>query len=84
MRYHPEPWSPVTLDPFRLLCAREKIPLVDAWLVPCAFPDHHYGLLAEMDGSKSIAELALRAEKLCPDLVFTPWLQHLAARGMFA
>ena len=84
VRYHPEPISPCELDPFRLLCAREKIPLVDAWLVSCAFPDHHYELLAEMDGSKSIAELALRAEKLCPDLVFMPWLQHLAGRGMFA
>lgn len=84
VRYHPEPLSPCELDPFRLLCAREKIPLVDAWLVSCAFPPQHYDLLAEMDGSKSIEELALRAEKLCPDLVFKPWLQHLAGRGMFS
>lgn len=84
VRYHPEPLSPLELDPFRLLCAREKIPLVDAWLVPCAFPDHHYDLLAEMDGSRSIDELASRAKELCPDLVFMPWLRHLAGRGMFA
>jgi len=82
--YYPEPLSPCELDPFRLLCAREKIPLVDAWLASCAFPSHHYDLLAEMDGSKSIGELALRAEKLCPELVFKPWLQHLAGRGMFS
>lgn len=71
------------LDAFRLLCARECLPLVDAWHKPCAFPTAHYQVLAAMDGSRSLAELAALSKKQCPELAFAPWLRHLAWRGMF-
>lgn len=72
------------LDAFRLLCAREGLPLVDAWHKPCAFPPAHYRVLAAMDGSRSRAELAAFSKNHCPELAFEPWLRHLAWRGMFA
>jgi SAM-dependent methyltransferase len=72
------------LDAFRLLCAQRELPLVDAWHVPCRFPEAHYQLLAVMDGSRSRDELAVFSKEKCPELAFKPWLQHLAARGMFA
>ena len=72
------------LDAFRLLCAREGLPLVDAWHKPCAFPEKHYAVLAAMDGSCSRAELAAFSKSHCPELAFEPWLRHLAWRGMFA
>lgn len=74
------PW----LDAFRLLCARESLPLVDAWHRPCAFPAAHYQVLAAMDGSLSQRELALIAQARCPELDFDPWLKHLAGRGFFS
>ena len=71
------------LDPFRLLCARERIPLVDAWHVPCLFSEKIWPLLAELDGTKTEAELAVIARRHCPDLAFPMWLKHLEERGMF-
>ena len=71
------------LDAFRLLCARERIPLVDAWHSPCVFSDRTYSLLGEMDGTKSVEDLAAISEKQCPDLAFHVWLGHLAGRGLF-
>lgn len=84
LRYDPEPPAFPKLDAFRLLCAREELPLVDAWHKPCAFPTGHYQVLAAMDGSRSIAELAAFSKSRCPELAFDPWLRHLAGRGMFA
>ncbi len=72
------------LNAFRLLCARECLPLVDCWHQPCALPEAHYQVLVAMDGSLSRAELAAVSEKKCPELAFEPWLRHLAERGMFA
>lgn len=72
------------LDAFRLLCAEERLPLVDAWHQPCAFPETHYQVLAAMDGSRNLAELAAFSKEHCPELAFDPWLHHLAARGFFA
>ena len=72
------------LDAFRLICAREGLPLVDAWHQPCAFPVAHYSVLAAMDGSRSVADLAEFSKSQCPELAFDPWLRHLAYRGMFA
>lgn len=72
------------LDAFRLLCARNQLPLVDAWHVPCRFPDAHYPVLAAMDGTRHFDDLAALSKTKCPELAFTPWLRHLAARGMFA
>lgn len=84
VRFDPSPGARPCLDAFRLLCAREKIPLVDVWHLPCLFPDAHYELLAAMDGSRSLEALAALSKRICPDLDFEPWLAHLAARGMFA
>ncbi|RYD35425.1 MAG: methyltransferase domain-containing protein [Verrucomicrobiaceae bacterium] len=84
LRYEPAPPDFPKLDAFRLLCAREQLPLVDAWHKPCAFPQEHYQVLAAMDGSRSIAELAEFSKSHCPELAFDPWLRHLAERGMFA
>ena len=72
------------LNAFRLLCAREGLPLVDAWHMPCLFPENHYAVLAAMDGSRSLTDLAVFSQKHCPELAFEPWLRHLAGRGMFA
>jgi hypothetical protein len=36
-----------------------------------------------MDGSHSVADLAALAATHCPELAFTPWLNHLAGRGFF-
>ena len=71
------------LDPFRLYCARHRLPLVDAWHVPCSFPEHHWPLLELIDGTRAIPTLQTAAKELCPDLNFDPWLAHLAARGLF-
>lgn len=84
VRFDPVPPSFPVLDPFRLLCARENLPLVDAWHIPCAFPHGHYSVLAEMDGTNSQVELSGISRRLCPDLAFEPWLRHLAGRGMFS
>jgi SAM-dependent methyltransferase len=84
LRYDPEPPAFPKLDAFRLLCARECLPLVDAWHKPCAFPAGHYQVLAAMDGSRSAGELAEFSRSRCPELAFGPWLRHLAWRGMFA
>jgi SAM-dependent methyltransferase len=84
VRYDPHPPEFPALDRFRLLCARDGLPLVDAWHKPCAFPPTHYQVLAAMDGSRTRAELAAFSKTHCPDLAFEPWLRHLAWRGMFA
>lgn len=72
------------LNPFRLLCARERLPLVDAWHAPCLFSEMVWPLLAEIDGTKSVEELAAISQRLCPDLAFELWLRYLAERGMLA
>lgn len=82
--FDPEPPEFPRLDAFRLLCAREQLPLVDAWHKPCTFPQPHDQVLAAMDGSRSRTELAAFSKALCPELAFDPWLRHLARRGMFA
>lgn len=72
------------LDPLRLLCARRGLPIVDVWHVPCDFPARHFEVLALMDGSRTVRELAGFASRHCPELAFTPWLSHLAGRGFFS
>lgn len=68
------------MDEFRLACARRKLPVVDASHMPCAFPDAHYDLLAQMDGTRTLEELKKIAS---PELAFDPWIQHLTERGFF-
>jgi hypothetical protein len=82
--YDPEPPLRPTLDRFRLECARRGLPLVDIRHRPCAFPARHYGVLAQMDGSRDQAALEAYARGYCPELDFKPWLRHLAGRGLFA
>lgn len=82
--YDPSPPEYPKLDDFRLLCAREALPLVDAWHRPCLFPQAHYQVLTAMDGSRSVVDLAFLANQWCPELALEPWLRHLAWRGMFA
>lgn len=84
LRFNPEPPEKPMLDPFRLECARRKLPLVDAWHRPCSFPERHYEVLARMDGGQDQQALAHFAASHSPDLDFNPWLRHLASRGMFA
>lgn len=83
LHYDTEPPAFPKLDAFRLLCARECLPLVDAWHKPCAFPEAHYQVLAAMDGRRNLGELAAFSKVRCPELAFTPWMRHLAWRGMF-
>lgn len=71
------------LSPFRLECARRKLPLVDVWHRPCSFPAAHFEVLAAMDGTRDLADLGQLAKDTCPELAFLPWLRHLAGRGMF-
>ncbi len=77
------PASP-RLDRFRLLCARERLPLVDVWHLPCRFPASHHQVLELMDGSRSLSQLAAISSSKCPDLDLLPWLAHLTARGLFS
>jgi hypothetical protein len=69
------------LSAFNALCAREGLPLVDAWHQPCVFSDRPRRLLVEMNG-KTVAEAAALAAETCPDLAFPVWLDHLAGRGL--
>ncbi len=82
--YDPAPPEFPQLSPFRLLCARECLPLVDAWHKPCGFPVTHYQVLAAMDGTRGRQQLRELAGAACPELAFDPWLAHLAGRGMFS
>jgi SAM-dependent methyltransferase len=72
------------LDSWRLLCAREALPLPDAGLKPCVFTFPQLNVLAAMDGSLSVVALADHAKQVAPDLDFIAWLRHVAERGFFA
>lgn len=89
VRIEEQPIDPIVplrpqLSAFRLACARRRLPLVDAWQVSCAFPEHHADVLALMDGSRDLLEIRAAASRRAPELQLEPWLQHLAGRGMFA
>ena len=72
------------LNPFRLGCAERALPLVDAFHKSCDFPANHFQILAAMDGTRTVGELAAFALNKAPELHFAPWLEHLTHRGMFA
>ncbi len=84
VKYDPQPAASLRLNAFRLLCARDALPLVDAWHKPLLFHETHYAVLAAMDGTRSFMELAALSKQQCPKLAFEPWLRHLAGRGMFS
>lgn len=71
------------MDELRLACARRGLPVVDARHRPCMFPQAHMELLALMDGSRSLNQLAGIASGTCPELAFDRWMLHLAERGFF-
>ncbi|MGJ8643292.1 MAG: class I SAM-dependent methyltransferase [Luteolibacter sp.] len=71
------------LDEWRLVCAREALPLVAADLKPCVFTFPQLKLLAKMDGSHSAARLAMEAKEIAPEMDFVAWLRHVTERGMF-
>lgn len=69
------------LDRFRMLCALERLPLVDAWHSPCLFSEAPYRLLERMDG-RTVGEMAEISRSVCPDLAFPVWLEQVALRGL--
>lgn len=71
------------LDEWRLLCAREALPLVDADLKPCQFTFPQLKLLSKMNGTLSAARLSAEAKEIAPGMDFVAWLRHVAERGMF-
>ena len=79
--HRPVPDFPA-LDGWRLLCAREVLPLVDAELKPCVFPLPQMKVLAAMDGSLSVFALSEHAKQVAPQLDFVSWLRHVAERGL--
>ncbi|MCX6865369.1 MAG: methyltransferase domain-containing protein [Verrucomicrobia bacterium] len=83
VRFDVEPPPRPALDPFRLECARRRLPMVDIWHQPCSFPTGHYAVLAAMDRSRDLCGLAEFSKCHCPELAFEPWLRHLAGRGLF-
>ena len=83
VRFEAEPPARPTLNSLRLECARRGWPVVDIWHQPCSFPAGHYAVLVAMDGSRDQEALAAVARHACPELDFTPWLRHLAGRGLF-
>lgn len=70
------------LDEWRMLCAREALPLPDADLKPCVFTFPQLKVLIAMDGTRSVYDLARHAKEVAPELDFVPWLKHVAARGL--
>ena len=72
------------LNPWRLVCAREALPVVDNHLIPCEFPFSQIKVLAAMNGSMSVLRLAEYAKEVSPDLDFVPWLKYLSERGFFS
>ncbi len=72
------------LNPWRLVCAREALPVVDNNLVPCEFPFSQLKVLAAMNGSMSVLRLAEYAKEVSPELDFVPWLKYVTERGFFS
>ncbi|MCU0781092.1 MAG: class I SAM-dependent methyltransferase, partial [Akkermansiaceae bacterium] len=66
--FSPDPPEMPALNPLALACARRKLPVVDIWHTPCAFPEHHYAIIAAMDGTRTTRDLATFAASTAPDL----------------
>ena len=72
------------LNAWRLICAKECLPLVDPHLKSCEFPFSQLKVLAAMDGSLSVMSLADYAKEVSLELDFVPWLKYVAERGFFS
>lgn len=70
------------LDAWRMVCAREALPLPDVGLKPCVFSFSQLKVLMQMDGKRSVGELMEYTGKVASDLDFVAWLRHLAQRGL--
>ena len=79
--FDPEPPEFPRLDAFRLLCAREHLPLVDAWHKPCAFPEPHYQILAAMDGGHQPQTARGIFKGALPGTRVHPWLRGISPRA---
>ncbi len=71
------------LNPWRMLCVREGLPVPDGDLKPCSFSPPQYLVMSRMDGSRSHVELAAYAKETVPNLDFVAFLRHITARGLF-
>lgn len=71
------------LNPWRMLCVRELLPVVDKDLKPCVFTMPQLKVMLAMDGTLSSYQLSLHAKEVAPELHFVPWLKHVAERGIF-
>ncbi len=77
------PSSRPTLSPLNLRHARDREALVDGFHRSCGFPDRHWRVVGALDGGHTIDDLRALAATEAPELDLEPWLQHLAARGLF-
>ena len=71
------------LNPWRMLCVQEGLPVPDADLKPCKFSTPQLLVMSQMDGTRSHVELAVYAKAKEPNLNFVAFLKHIAARGLF-
>ncbi|GAA5484135.1 class I SAM-dependent methyltransferase [Haloferula sargassicola] len=71
------------LSPLNLHFARQRTGVVDAFHRTCHFPENHRSMVAALDGTRTLDELAALARHEAPDLDFHPWIRHLAGRGLF-
>jgi len=78
----PEPAASPQVSPLNRHFASIGQPVVDARHVTCHFPDGHERLLAAMDGSRTMADLATMAASDFPELDYHRWMSHLAQRGI--
>jgi len=72
------------LNPWRMTCVLEGLPVVDAALKPCVFTTQQLLVMSAMDGSKSHFHLADHAKEVAPQLDFVAFLKHITSRGMFS
>jgi hypothetical protein len=70
------------VSPLNRYFAANGQPVVDARHATCRYPAGHERLLAAMDGSRSLEDLAGQAAREFPNLDFPRWMGHLAERGI--
>ena len=70
------------LDPLRMACARQRLPLVDVDHRPCSFPEEQWELLELLDGTRSEGKLEEVIREKSPRFDFRSWIRHLHKRGL--
>lgn len=71
------------LNPWRMLCVMEGLPVPDRDFKPCQFTVAQLLVMAAMDGKHTHFHLASYAKENAPDLNIVAFLKHLAERGIF-